>query len=297
MRFLLFSLLLVSCSYTVQPADLPPSFYGIDVAETIESAETAFLGVETSLLQSDDAFSLDVQPGVLIKDVGDDSPAGMAGLRIGDILLSYDSHPTDDPQRLTSLLASERHSRTVQLEIQRGTEVLIADVELAMKATSQLRSKYFIERGLLRVAFSNTLEGMPQIVELDDLSPLLSAGVVVGDVVQSFQGRDPGSSFELVRRIRGLKPGESVAMTVTKNDGTQIKVTCESWQPETFLTEVGLWPLFYYKRYPGQDKGVFTCGNLVLVDLFSYERDRNEQKYSILGFFGWRTGALILEEE
>jgi len=297
MRFSIFLLLLVGCSYTVQPADLPPSFYGIDVAETIESAETAFLGVETSLLQSDDAFSLDVQPGVLIKDVGDGSPAGVAGLRIGDILLSYDSHPTDDPQRLTSLLASERHSRTVQLEIQRGTEVLIADVELAMKATSRLRSKYFIERGLLRVAFSNTVEGMPQIVELDDLSPLLSAGVVVGDVVQSFQGHDPGSSFELVRRIRGLNPGESVAMTVTKNDGTQIKVTCESWQPETFLTEVGLWPLFYYKRYPGQDKGVFTCGNLVLVDLFSYERDRNEKKYSILGFFGWRTGELILEEE
>jgi len=297
MRFSLFYLLLVSCSYTVQPADLPPSFYGIDVAETIESSETAFLGVETSLLQSDDAFSLDVQPGVLIKAVGDGSPAGMAGLRIGDILLSYDSHPTDDPQRLTSLLASERHSRSVQLEIQRGAEVLVADVELVMKITSRLRSKYFIERGLLRVAFSNTDEGMPQVVRLDELSPLISAGVVVGDVVQSFQSHDPGSSFELVRRIRGLSPGESVTMTVLKNDGTQQKVICKAWQPERFLTEVGLWPLFYYKRYPGQDKGVFTCGNLVLVDLFSYERDRNEKKYSILGFFGWYTGELILEEE
>jgi len=297
MRFPLLFLLLVSCSYTVQPADLPPSFYGIDVAETIDSAETAFLGVETLLLQSDDAFSLDVQPGVLIKAVGDGSPAGIAGLRIGDILLSYDSHPTDDPQRLTSLLASERHSRSVQLEIQRGTEVLVADVELAMKITSRLRSKYFIERGLLRVAFSNTEDGMPQIVKLDNLSPLLGAGVVVGDVVQSFQGHDPGSSFELVRRIRSLAPGENVTMIVLKSDGTQQKVTCKAWQPERFLTEVGLWPLFYYKRYPGQDKGVFTCGNLVLVDLFSYERDRNEKKYSILGFFGWHTGELILEEE
>ena len=297
MRFSLFYLLLVSCSYTVQPADLPPSFYGIDVAETIESSETAFLGVETSLLQSDDAFSLDVQPGVLIKAVRDGSPAGMAGLRIGDILLSYDSHPTDDPQRLTSLLASERHSRSVQLEIQRGAEVLVADVELVMKVTSRLRSKYFIERGLLRVAFSNTEDGMPQIVKLDDLSPLLGAGVVVGDVVQSFQGHDPGSSFELVRRIRSLGPGENVTMAVLKNDGTQQKVICKAWEPERFLTEVGLWPLFYYKRYPGQDKGVFTCGNLVLVDLFSYERDRNEKKYSILGFFGWYTGELILEEE
>jgi S1-C subfamily serine protease len=212
-------------------------------------------------------------------------------------LLSYDSYPTDDPQRLTSLLASERHSRSVQLEIQRGTEVLVADVELAMKITSRFRSKYFIERGLLRVAFSNTDEGMPQVVRLDELSPLISAGVVVGDVVQSFQNHDPGSSFELVRRMRGLSPGESVAMTVLKNDGTQQKVICKAWQPERFLTEVGLWPLFYYKRYPGQDKGVFTCGNLVLVDLFSYERDRNEKKYSILGFFGWHTGELILEEE
>jgi S1-C subfamily serine protease len=297
MRFLLLPLLLVGCSYTVQPADLPPSFYGIDVAEAIESTETAFLGVEVSLLQSDDAFSLDVQPGILIQDVRDESPADLAGLRIGDILLSYDSHPTDDPQRLTSLLASELHSRSVQLEIQRGTEVLVADAELAMKITSRLRSKYFIERGLLRVAFSNTDDGLPQVVRLDELSPLISAGVVAGDVVQSFQNHDPGSSFELVRRIRGLSPGESVAMTVLKSDGTQQQVTCLSWQPERFVTEVGLWPLFYYRRYPGQDKGVFTCGNLVLVDLFSYERDRKEKKYSILGLFGWHTGELILQEE
>lgn len=298
MRFLLISFLLVSCTYTVQPADLPPSFYGIDVAEAITSSESAFLGIEVSLLQSADVFSLDVQPGIQIKTVAEESPAANAGIRAGDILLSYEAHPTDDPQRLTSLLALEVQQRAVVLEIQRGSEVLRAEVELQMKSTSKLRSKYFVERGLLRVAFFDNDSGQPRVAQIGELSPLLDAGLEEGDVVRLYQGVDPGSSFEIVRRIRlGLSPGDEVSMTVVKADGSERVIGCTAWAPERFITEFGLWPLFYWKRHPGEDKGVFTCGNLVLVDLFSYQRDGHEKQYSILGLLEWKTGELILEEE
>jgi S1-C subfamily serine protease len=297
-RYLLLFVLCASCSFTVQPADLPPSFYGIDVAETTSNDGTAFLGVQLELLQSEDIFSLDVQPGVLIKRVDDKSPAAQAGVVVGDILLSYDGHQTDDPQRVYALLATERKARSVELEIQRGSQVLVTKTQLVMKSESEMRSKYFIERGLLRVAFTNSDSGLPQIAELDEQSPLLAGGAEVGDVILKYQSSHPGSASELVRRIRlGLAPGDAVSMTLQSPDGSSRIISCKAWSPETFVTEVGLWPLFYWQRYPGRDKGVFTCGNLVLLDLFSYKRDGSERHYSVFGIFDWKTGELILEEE
>ncbi|MBC8371891.1 MAG: PDZ domain-containing protein [Planctomycetes bacterium] len=292
------SLIFSSCSFTVQPADLPPSFYGIDTAAEIVPGKTAFLGVELELLQSQDVFSLDVQPGVLIRRVGEESPADIAGLQPSDILLSYDGHPTDDPQRVTALLAGELQNRSVELEIQRGPEVLIAVVDLQMKSNNKLRTKYFVERGLIRAAFSDNLQAKPVIAALDNQSPLRVAGGKIGDKVISYQNDNPGSAAELVRRIRlGLAPGAHVDMLVERQDGTQHLLSMNAWKPERFVTEVGLWPLFYWQSTPGADKGVFTCGNLVLVDLFSYKRDGNESVYSVLGLLEWKTGELILEEE
>ncbi|MFT7517292.1 MAG: C-terminal processing protease CtpA/Prc [Myxococcota bacterium] len=298
MRFLLLIVLCYGCSYTVRPADLPPSFYGIDTAELIENQQTASLGLELELLQSEDVFALDVQPGVSVKRVADKSPARLAGIMSGDILLSYDKHPTDDPQRVAALLENESDVRVVELEIQRGTEVLVASVELAMKTTGALRSKYFVERGLLRAAFSDTAEGLPRIEMLDEQSPLTAAGAQVGDVVLRYQNSNTASSHELVRRIRlGLAPADAVTMLLLRADGTQHTVRCEAWSPETFVTEVGLWPIFYWERTPGEGKGMFTFGNFIISNIFSYERDGREKEFSILGLFDWKTGELILEEE
>ncbi len=112
-RYLILVLLVASCSFTVQPEDLPPSFYGIDAAAENEIEKSAWLGVELSLLQSEDVFSLDVQPGVLVDRVAPESPAAIGGIQVGDIILSYDGHPTDDPQRIQSLLSSEVDERHV----------------------------------------------------------------------------------------------------------------------------------------------------------------------------------------
>ncbi len=176
--------------------------------------------------------------------------------------------------------------------------MLVASLKLEIKTDSVLRSKYFVERGLVRAAFTDNDEGYPQIAALDADSPLLNAGAKVGDLIVLFQGDDPGSSFELVRRIRlGVAPGQEIVLKLLNADGAARKLSFKAWQPQNFVTEVGLWPLFYWQRSPGLDKGVFTLGNLVLIDLFSYKRDGLEREYSIAGVFHWKTGELILEEE
>lgn len=297
-RFIsLLFLVLISCSYTVESSDLPPSFYGIDAIATVEDESKAYLGMRVELIQSEDVFSLDVQPGVRIVEVAPDSPAEDAGVKAGDILISYEGHPVNDPARLSILLSSEKEVRLIDLEIQRGMTVFEASVNCQIVSNNKLRKKYFIERGLIRMALKDDQLGRPQIVSFDSESPMKTAGGQDGDIVLEFQGQQAPSSVELLRRIRlTLAPGEKVDFKLLRGERI-LDISFTAWQPQRFLNEVGLWPIFYWKRELGGERGEFRLGNLIFTDLFSYRRDGQEKHYSVLSIFEWRVGELILEEE
>jgi len=290
--------LLPACSFTTEALPLPPSFYGLETLVDDSQREEAWLGIEVDLNQATDVFSLDVQPGVRVVAVANNGPAAQGGIALGDILLRYDGQAVDDPQRLDSLLAKEGESRTVVLEFQRGSEVLETEASLEMRSTSRARRLYFVERGLLRAAFQDDERGRPVVFRLDEESPMDWAGIEVGDTILQFQGQDSGSAAEFVRRVRlGLKPGEDFSLLVLQDNGQEREFSVRAWSPDRVWTEFGLWPLFHWSRVPGEDRGEFWIGDLVLLDLFHYTRDGGESSWSILSLFRWESGELVLEEQ
>lgn len=297
-RVLLFALLAFgSCTFTQAPLPLPPSFQTLESAVEEGASQRAYLGLETELNQPEDVFSLDIPPGVRVVQVEEDSPAAKAGLVVGDTLLSFDGMPTDDPARLQTLLAGVEQAKEVKLEVQRGSAVLEASVSLEMRSASSLRALYHIDRGLLRAAFRDDVRGLPEVVQLAPESPLGPAGVRVGDVIHSFQGTDPGSAEEFVRRARlSLEPGDPMVLEVVGPKGSRRVIETHAWDPGTAWTEFALWPIFAWTRELGQDRGEFRIGTLLITDLFRYSRDGEEREYSILSLLHWETGELVLEE-
>lgn len=290
--------LLPACSFTTEALPLPPSFYGLETLVDDSQREEAWLGMEVDLNQAADVFSLDVQPGVRVVAVDGEGPAAEGGISLGDILLSYDGQAVDDPQRLDSLLAQEGEARTVVLEFQRGSEVLQTEATLEMRSTSRARRLYFVERGLLRAAFEDDAQGRPVVYRLDEESPMDWAGIKVGDTILQFQGQDSGSSAEFVRRVRlSLKPGEDFELLVLRENGRERDFSVRAWSPDRVWTELGLWPLFHWSRVPGEDRGEFWVGDLILLDLFHYRRDGGESSWSVLSLFQWESGELVLEEQ
>ncbi|MHC4823764.1 MAG: PDZ domain-containing protein [Planctomycetota bacterium] len=286
-----------ACSFTREPLPLPPSFQAMESAVAEAPASSAFLGLTTELNQPEDAFSLDIPPGVRVVAVEEHSPAQAAGLAVGDIVLSFDGHPTDDPQRLTTLLDNISKQRDVVLRLQRGSEVLEADVTLEMRSNQTMRHLYHVDRGFLRAAFRDDARGLPEVVEMAAESPLVDAGVRKGDVILAFQGADPGSAKEFVRRARvSLHPGDPIVLIVQGPKGSQRTIETSAWDPGSALTEFGLWPLFFWSREVGRDRGEFRIGMLVITDLFRYSRDGQEKEYSILSLLQWETGELVLED-
>ena len=276
---------------------MPPSFQALASATEESPAHSAFLGLSTELNQSEDVFSLEMPPGVRITEVESGSPADAAGVVVGDILLHFNGKATDDPQRLQTLLEQISTEQSVVLRLQRGSEVVETDAALTLLDTRRVRHVYHVDRGFLRAAFRDNEEGQPQVVELVGESPLAKAGVRPGDVVLSFQGQDPGSSAEFIRRAQlGLRPGDAIALTVVGPRGSWRDLEIAAFDPGTAITQFGIWPLFMWEREIGNDRGEFRIGRFIITDLFRYSRDGEEREYSILSLIEWESGELVLED-
>jgi len=91
----------------------------IDQLKTSGVVERGFLGVFVQSLDENLAenFGLEGTEGALVAQVNADSPAEMAGIRVGDIITKFDGKPVDSPRSLARLvsLTSENSKVVVTL--------------------------------------------------------------------------------------------------------------------------------------------------------------------------------------
>ncbi|MAW61524.1 MAG: hypothetical protein CMJ94_11905 [Planctomycetes bacterium] len=295
---LLLTLLGSSCTLVSSPEPLPQGFFGLESATAPVPEQTAWLGIEVAVNESDSLESLELQPGVRILSVEGGSPAADVGLQVGDVLLSFNGTPTDDPERLAILLRGVSQAGAVRLEVQRGDEVLLAEPSLSMRSSSQLRPLYFVERALWRVALEEGgQEPYPRIHKFAPRSALKRAGAREGDWILSFQGQDPGSPGELVRRVRReLQPGDPFQLTVKRGDNGRVReLEGTAWKPRTRLQAIGLWPLFGWETDRAENREVFELGDLILISVFKMRRVGSVTYWSILGLLRWETGTATLQ--
>ena len=301
---LLPTLALAACT-AWEPLPIPPSLLALEGVVEYASPTNIFFGVEVAPNESDSLDELEIRPGVRVVSVARDSPAGRAQIRVGDILLTWDGVPVNDPARLEMLRLGVEEDQSVAITLERGTAVLETTVQFfGLVSTGQVGCVHNIERGLLRVAFQDPVaptpdKAFPFITELAEDSPLRHAGARVGDTILSFQWKDPGSAEELVRRIRlELEPGDPFAMQVLSKEGTKSwihNVEGEAWHPGRRCTEFSLWPLLTWRLDPVADRESLMIGDLLLISLFKQERLGNEVETSVLTFLSWKTGDALLE--
>lgn len=292
-------LFLGACQISHTQLPLPEGFLALEGQVDESRKSSATLGLALSLNDSGSLLSLDIQPGCRVSSVKESSAADLAGIGVGDVLLAFEGIPTDDPERLSVLLRKRSGGEEVTLRIQRGSEVLEVPAILQEEKTVEARTLFWVERALLRAAFEDgtSNNGFPRIAQLAPSSPLIVAGVKQGDTVESFQGRDPGSAAEFVRRVRReLGPGDPFTLWVRSSSGLGRSVEGNAWAPEKILTEFRMWPLFSWDFDVGQDREVLIIGDLVLASLFKRIREGGENRWSICSVFSWRTGRPELED-
>lgn len=282
-----------------EPMPLPKGLLDLEGMVEERGEKRGYLGLEVAPNESDSLDDLEVLPGVRVRVVVPGSPAEEIGIRPGHVLLKFEQTPVNDPDRLESLLLGMAEDRTVALELQRGSEVYTVDVPIPVRSPfGARRPLYHIERGLVRAAFRNSAEegAFPEVALLTDDSPLRSAGVKEGDLVLAFQGQDPGSAAELVRRFGSeLEPGETGTLTVRQRNGKEKTLDFQAWEPERELTSMHVGPLYKWDYDRAEDRESQVILDLFLISLFECNRVGKVKEFCILGLITWETGEPELE--
>ncbi|MBW1730918.1 MAG: Do family serine endopeptidase [Deltaproteobacteria bacterium] len=199
-----------------------PSNMALHIAKELIAhgkVQRGWLGVSVQDLTPElaEAFHVKQNKGALIADVVKGGPADKAGLKRGDIVVSYDGKPVPDASSLRNLTALTPVGKVVNVEVIRKAKhkrlsVKVGNLDDALKMKlSSLKERLGVE---VRPATQKDVEryGLQSkqgvvIIWVDPDGPLGKAGFEVNDMILEINGRSINDVDDLADMLNTLKPG------------------------------------------------------------------------------------------
>jgi len=206
-----------------------PSNMALYVARELISkgkVQRGWLGVSAQDLSLELAksFGLDSTRGALIAEVTKGSPADKAGIRRGDVVLSYRGKEISDASMLRNEVANTPIGEQVKILIWRDKKekeliVTIGDLENVVKTeTTSLKARL---GGEFRPVTPEELEkynleasGGVVITWLDPNGPLAKVGLEVKDIILSIEGVPINDLESFASLIKRIPPNQKITLLV-----------------------------------------------------------------------------------
>jgi len=153
--------------------------------------------------------------------VTDDTPAAIASIQSGDVLMELNGKPVRNLTEARDVLDTLSIGQTVPAKVHREGETLMLQIKIADRNSAPLLAKLETrEQGLLGIDNSTRRCGVPgvqkcgvEIQNLQENSPADLGGLREGDVITEFNSYKVRTPEELNRRIRLTKPRTKVPIT------------------------------------------------------------------------------------
>jgi serine protease Do len=216
-------------------------------------------------------YNLREPRGIVITRVAENSPAARAGLKVGDVILSFDGEQVTTYRKLQRLISEAGPEQQVRLGISRGgaeqeISVTLGRREDALQALSRVYSVSPRAQGSLgifgrgrRIGISTTSLSKQLadyfgiaggrgllVTTVAENSPAARAGLKAGDVIVDVDGEKVESASDLSRAINRKEEGTVTLRVVRERSPLTLTVTPEkrepgaiSISPELFEVEPG----------------------------------------------------------
>ena len=184
-----------------------------------------FIGIALDELNKTlaEGMGLDIDRGVLVKEVRPDTPAERAGLQQSDVIVEFDGKPVRDDQRFRLMVGSTPVGSKVPMVIVRKNKRIEMKIEIAERPDDQVLAAVEPETGSwlgLRVDDLDSPRGREQlsrserqtegvvVLGVDRGSPAEEAGIRPNDIiveVYSFSVSDLKSYMEIADKLKDRK--------------------------------------------------------------------------------------------
>jgi serine protease Do len=182
-------------------------------------------------------FNLDKAEGALVSEVNSGGPAEKAGIKQGDVIVSFDGKKIRDTSELPFVVASTPVGKTVTVEAIRSGkkkrfEVVIAKLEDETEA-GETPAEEKADLGMtvdeMTPALARQL-GLSEgtglvVVEVEGNSPAEEAGIARGDVIQAIDHEPVNDVETYKKKIGRYKEGDVVLFYVKKRNGPTLYLT------------------------------------------------------------------------
>lgn len=145
-----------------------------------------------------------------------DSPAYLAGLREGDKILKIDGAKVRNFSGISELVAvgsgrDKDGNPLVKVSYERDGKVSEVDVRPILVSTNL---KTGDELRMLGIYPASALK----VSSVEENSPAKKAGLLVGDIIEKFNGKKVYSNYEVVDRMKSLPSGEAVKLNILRDE-------------------------------------------------------------------------------
>ena len=180
-----------------------------------------------------DKLKLKDEKGALVGDVTAGGPADKAGIKRGDVIVSFDGKEVKESKDLPYLVASTPVGKEVNVGIIRAGEkmniqVKIAELEEERKAAQEGEPEPEIELGMqveqltpeIARYFSITERSGVVVVEVAGGSPAAEAGGQPGDIILEIDHTPVRELRQYKKLMSAYKPGDTVLFLVKRQGAT-----------------------------------------------------------------------------
>jgi len=171
----------------------------------------------------------DTQGVFVVSLTSDDSPAAVARIQAGDVLIELGDQPVRNSGELARVLNSVKPGSEVGVKLYRDEELVPSRIRIAspsltpFQAKTEPRDQGFLGVGDVgrRCCVAGTKRWGLEVHRIIDNSPADLAGLQLGDVITEFDKQTIRTSNELARRIHAVKPRSKVQVRFYRGTSEQ----------------------------------------------------------------------------
>ena len=200
----------------------------------------SWLGVYIQPLDADAAKALEMESrdGALITQVVQDSPAELAGIEEGDVIVKFDNKKISDPSNLRNIVSLMPPGSKSDIVIFRNGNKKILKVTLQeLKDGKQVAVKTSSNTSILGLELKEINSALIQkynlkeddgkiiVVAVEPGSEAADKGLVEGDVIKRVGTQQVRSLKEFKKKEKASRARGSLLLLVKKNDGSSLFIT------------------------------------------------------------------------
>jgi serine protease Do len=212
-----------------------PIEVALDVAKQLQATGKVTrgrmgVGIQPVTKELAESFKLDAPVGAVVVNVEKGSPADKSGLKVGDVILSYNGKTIEDPNELPRLVAATKPGETAKLELWRNgkrEQLAVSVGEFPSETTTASREQPAKQASnSLGLAVSELpAEGRKAlgvdyglVVEEVQGGPAANTPIQPGDVIVAVGQQQFRSLDEFNRLIAQRKKGQRVPLLVRRGE-------------------------------------------------------------------------------